>query len=143
MRAQRGFTYLGVLLAIALLGIGLVAAAEVWTTTAKRQRVEQLDWVGQQYVQAIGSYYESSPGRAKVFPKALEDLLEDRRMPFVRRHLRQLYANPLSGKSDWELIEAPGLGIRGVRAKGGAKGADRQPPRDYVYLTTAVPSPAR
>jgi type II secretory pathway pseudopilin PulG len=69
MQEQRGFTYLGVLLAIALLGIGLVAAAEVWTTTAKRQRIEQLDWVGQQYVQAIGGYYESSPGRAKVFPK--------------------------------------------------------------------------
>jgi type II secretory pathway pseudopilin PulG len=143
MQGQRGFTYLGVLLAIALLGIGLVAAAEVWTTTAKRQRIEQLDWVGQQYVQAIGSYYETSPGRAKVFPRSLEDLLEDRRVPFVRRHLRQLYANPLSGKPDWELIEAPGLGIRGVRAKQGAQEADRQLPRDYVYLATAAPNAAR
>jgi type II secretory pathway pseudopilin PulG len=143
MQVQRGFTYLGVLLAIALLGIGLVAAAEVWTTTARRQRLEQLDWVGQQYVQAIGSYYESSPGRVKVFPKSLEDLLEDRRAPFVRRHLRQLYVSPLSGKLDWELIEAPGLGIRGVRAKEGAREADGQLPRDYVYLTTAAPIPAR
>jgi type II secretory pathway pseudopilin PulG len=143
MRTQRGFTYLGVLLAIALLGIGLVAASEVWTTTAKRQRIEQLDWVGQQYVQAIGSYYESSPGSAKAFPKSLEDLLEDRRVPFVRRHLRQLYVNPLTGKLDWELIETPGPGIRGVRAKDGARDAGGKLPRDYVYLTTAAPIPAR
>jgi type II secretory pathway pseudopilin PulG len=143
MQRQRGFTYLGVLLAIALLGIGLVAASEVWTTTTKRQRMEQLEWVGQQYVQAIGSYYESSPGSTKAFPKSLEDLLEDHRVPFVRRHLRQLYVSPLSGKLDWELIEAPGLGIRGVRAKDGAREAGGKRPRDYVYLTTAAPIPAR
>jgi type II secretory pathway pseudopilin PulG len=141
VRSQRGFTYLGVLLAIALLGIGIVAVSEAWTTTAKRQRMQQLEWVGQQYVQAIGSYYESSPGNAKSFPKSLEDLLEDRRVPFVRRHLRQLYVNPLSGKLDWELIEVPGLGIRGIRAKEGAQDSDRQPPRNYVYLTSAVPRP--
>ena len=140
MRAQRGFTYLGVLLAIALLGIGLVAAAEVWTTTARRQRIEQLEWVGQQYVQAIGSYYESAPGGAKAFPKSLEDLLEDRRVPFVLRHLRQLYGNPLSGKPDWELIEDPGRGIRGVRANADAQEPDRKRSRDYVYLATTAPA---
>jgi type II secretory pathway pseudopilin PulG len=72
MRKQSGFTRLGVLLAIALIGIGLTAASEVWSTTAKRQRMEQLEWVGQQYVQAIGSYYEASP-RGKAYPRSLED----------------------------------------------------------------------
>jgi type II secretory pathway pseudopilin PulG len=115
MAAQRGFTYLGVLLAIALLGVGMIAASELWVTTARRQRMEQLEWVGQQYVQAIGSYYENSPGRAKAYPKALDDLLEDRRFVFARRHLRQLYVNPFSGAADWELVLAPGGGIRGVR----------------------------
>ena len=42
MRGERGFTYLGVLFAIAVLGLGLSAASEVWVTTAKRQRMEQL-----------------------------------------------------------------------------------------------------
>ncbi|MGM9491325.1 type II secretion system protein [Ideonella sp. YS5] len=115
MGAQRGFTYLGLLLAIALLGIGMVAASEVWVTTARRQRMEQLEWVGQQYVQAIGSYYENSPGQVKTYPTALEDLLEDRRFAFTRRHLRQFYANPFSGVADWELVRAAGGGIRGVR----------------------------
>jgi type II secretory pathway pseudopilin PulG len=39
-----------VLLAVALLGIGLAAASEVWTAVARSQKLEQLEWVGQQYV---------------------------------------------------------------------------------------------
>lgn len=116
MSGQRGFTYLGLLLAIALLGLGLSAASEVWTTVARRQKLEQLEFAGQQFVEAIGSYYESSPGGVKQFPKSLEDLLEDRRYPFVRRHLRQVYVNPFSGTADWELLEGAGGGVRGVRA---------------------------
>ena len=115
MRSQRGFTYLGVLLATALVSLGLTAAAEVWTTVARRQRLEQLEWVGQQYVQAIGSYYEATPGLVKNYPKTLQDLVEDKRNAFVRRHLRQVYVNPFTGVADWELIEAPTGGVRGVR----------------------------
>jgi type II secretory pathway pseudopilin PulG len=129
MRPQRGFTYLGVLLAIALLGIGMTAASEVWVTTARRQRMEQLGWVGQQYVQAIGSYYESSPGRVKAYPKTLEELLEDKRYAFVRRHLRQVYVNPFSGAVDWELIRAPDGGIRGIVPAGPKEGA-----KEFVYV---------
>jgi type II secretory pathway pseudopilin PulG len=73
MQRQHGFTYLGVLLAIALLSVGLTAASEVWVTVARRQRLEQLNWAGQQFAQAIGSYYESSPGGAKAYPKTPEN----------------------------------------------------------------------
>jgi type II secretory pathway pseudopilin PulG len=134
MRADRGFTYLGVLLAIALLGIGMAAASEVWVTTARRQRMEQLEWVGQQYVQAIGSYYEASPGRAKVYPKSMQDLLEDRRYPFVRRHLRQVYVNPFSEAADWGLLRTPDGGIRGVSIR--LPGASGDEPRvtEFGYV---------
>ena len=117
MRNQRGFTYLGVLLAIALASIGITAASELWVTTANRQKISHLEWVGQQFVQAIGSYYESTPGRVKTYPPSMRDLLEDRRLAFTRRHLRQVYLNPFTGRDDWELVPAPGGGIRGVRAK--------------------------
>ena len=135
MGQQGGFTYLGVLFAIAVLGIGLTAASEVWVTTARRQRLEQLDWVGRQFVQAIGSYYESSPGLVKSYPRSLEDLLEDRRFPMVRRHLRQVYANPLTGAVDWELIMTPDGSIRGVRgAAGGGGWFSSVAPREYAYV---------
>ena len=115
MRRQNGFTYLGLLLAIALIGIGLAAASEVWSTVARRQRLVQLNWVGQQYVQAIGSYYEASPGSQKAYPHSMDDLLEDQRFGFVRRHLRQVYSDPLTGIADWQLISAPGGGFMGVQ----------------------------
>jgi type II secretory pathway pseudopilin PulG len=111
---QAGFTYLGVLLAVALIGLGLVTASEVWVTVAHRQKLEQLDFAGQQIAQAIGSYYESTPGAAKQFPRSLDDLVKDLRYPNVRRHLRQVYANPFSGKPDWQLLSAPGGGVVGV-----------------------------
>jgi len=114
MRKQRGFTYLGVLIVIAILGIGLSAASEVWVTQARRQKIEELDWVGQQYVQAIRGYYESSPGQVKAYPRTLQDLLEDRRFVTMRRHLRQVYVNPLTGKTDWELVVTPDGGVKGV-----------------------------
>lgn len=131
MESQRGFTYLGMLLAIALLGVGLTAASEVWVTTARKQRMEQLDWAGQQFVQAIGSYYEASPTAVKVYPAALGDLIEDKRFPMMRRHLRQVYPNPLSGSGDWELLLMPDGRIRGVRATGGARAAVA---KEYVYV---------
>jgi len=141
MHQQRGFTYLGVLLAIALLGIGIAAASEVWSTTARRQRMEQLEWVGQQYVQAIGSYRESSPGGAKAYPRSLDELLTDRRVPYVRRHLRQLYANPLSGKLDWELIQAADQGIVGVRTPIAGLSVGHDAHRDFVYLAPTGAKP--
>ena len=133
MHRQRGFTYLGVLLAIAILGIGLSAASEVWVTVAKRQRMEQLEWVGQQYVQAIGSYYEASPGRVKGYPRTLHDLAEDRRFAFVWRHLRQVYVNPFTGAADWEVIAAADGGIRGLRVSSVNTGAAGSRAREYVY----------
>jgi type II secretory pathway pseudopilin PulG len=133
--SARGFTYLGLLLAVAVIGIGLAVVSEVWATTAHRQRMAELEWVGNQYVQAIGSYYESSPGGTKRFPVSIDDLLEDKRVPFVKRHLRQAYANPMTGKQDWGWIAAPGGGIRGLRIHApGAMFAYQSPAAtDFVY----------
>lgn len=80
-RGQGGFTYLGVLLAIAVLGVGLVVASEVWVTSARRHKAEELKWIGAQFTQTIGSYYHSTPGAAKAYPQSLQELLEDRRNP--------------------------------------------------------------
>jgi len=113
---QAGFTYLGVLLAVAILGLGLSVASEVWISVAHRQKLEQLEFAGQQIAQAIGSYYESTPGMAKKYPPTLDALLEDRRHATVRRHLRQIYPNPFTGKLDWESLPASGGGVAGVAA---------------------------
>ena len=112
--SARGFTYLGVLLALALVGIGLLAVSEVWVTSAHRQRRAQLDWIGRQFEQAIGSYYESSPGGVRSYPKSLDQLLLDPRYPTARRHLRQIYADPFAGSMDWSMLRLPDGGIKAV-----------------------------
>lgn len=98
---QGGFTYLGVLFLIVVMGMGLASAGELWSTASRRDREKQLLWVGTQYAQALRSYYRSSPGLAQ-YPKELADLLDDQRFPEARHHLRQLYPDPI-GQGEWAL----------------------------------------
>ena len=103
MLRSRGFTYIGLLIAVVLLGIGLALVGEVWNTAVKRDRERELLFVGDQFRQAIGRYYESSPG-VKQYPRKLEDLLEDKRFPVMKRYLRRIYLDPMTGKADWGLV---------------------------------------
>jgi type II secretory pathway pseudopilin PulG len=114
--AQRGFTYLGLLFAVALAGIALAATGVVWSTEQQRQREQELLFIGQQFREAIASYYERSPGMVKRYPAKLDDLLKDSRFLTVRRHLRQIYPDPMTGMREWGLIAAPEGGIMGVHS---------------------------
>ena len=112
--AQRGFTYLALLVAVALLGIGLAAGSELWSQTRQREREQELLYIGAQFRRAIGLYYERTPGAIKRYPEKLQDLIEDKRYLVKQRYLRKIYADPITGKSDWGVVEAPGGGIMGV-----------------------------
>jgi type II secretory pathway pseudopilin PulG len=111
---QRGFTLVGALILIAVLGAGMAAYGEIASHAAQREKEQELLFVGNQLRQAIGAYYERSPGGAKRYPQKLEDLLQDKRHPMPQRHLRRMYADPVTGTAQWGLIEAPGGGLMGV-----------------------------
>jgi type II secretory pathway pseudopilin PulG len=113
-RSASGFTYIGVLFAVALAGVALALTAQVWRTTSQRAKEEQLLFAGGQFMQAIERYRQQSPGTVRQYPKSLDDLLQDRRYPDVRRYLRKLYADPMTGKPDWGLVRASDGGITGV-----------------------------
>ncbi|MDH5246545.1 MAG: type II secretion system GspH family protein [Betaproteobacteria bacterium] len=113
---EGGFTYIGVLIAVAVLGVGLAGLGQVWSVNAQREREQELLFVGDQYRAAIMSYAASTPAGRPRYPRQLEDLLDDRRHPVTRRHLRQLYPDPLTGRADWETMIAPDGGILGVRS---------------------------
>jgi type II secretory pathway pseudopilin PulG len=106
MRAGRrdsGFTYLGLMAAIVILGILLTTAGRVWSFSEQRDKEAQLLWVGHAYRDAIASYYV----HGGQFPQSLEQLLQDDRSPVPLRHLRQLYPDPMTGAADWTLISDP------------------------------------
>lgn len=112
-RRARGFTLLGMLMLVAILGTGLAAYGGLASHAAQREKEAELLFRGNQYRQAIDSYYK----KERTYPKALADLLEDRRLPVPARHLRRLYADPITGERDWALVEAPGGGVMGVHSK--------------------------
>ena len=115
-RGQRGFTYLLVLLMVALIGLGLGTAGTLWRTEARRANEAELLFIGAQYRQAIQSYYTLDPALPRL-PKSVADLLEDRRRPQPVRHLRRAYRDPLTG-GDLLLIPAgPDDGIIGVMSR--------------------------
>lgn len=113
--SEQGFTLLAVLFLVAALGVGLAALGIAWQTMAKREKEAQLLFVGDQYRHALESYYRNSPGAAKAYPPRLEDLLLDRRFPQTVRHLRRLYADPVTGQGEWGLVKE-GERIKGVHS---------------------------
>ncbi len=113
--AQRGFGYLLVLFTLAAMGGLLATTGEVWHTTAQREKEAELLFVGNQFRQAISSYYDRSPDAVKQYPRKLEDLLEDKRFATPQHHLRKLYLDPMTGAREWGLVRA-GDRILGVHS---------------------------
>jgi type II secretory pathway pseudopilin PulG len=113
-RSQDGFTYLAMLLAVAVIGVGLAATGIVWSQSRQREYEQELLFIGNQFRQAIALYYRRTSGAAKRYPAKLEDLLEDKRYATTQRYLRKIYVDPMTGKSEWGLVKAPDGGIMGV-----------------------------
>jgi type II secretory pathway pseudopilin PulG len=103
--ASRGVVLLALLLVIALLGIGLMAAVDVWSLSMQRERERQLLFAGEQYRQAIRRYYLAAPAvGARSLPPSLAVLLDDDRFPIPVHHLRRAYPDPMTGSTDWGLV---------------------------------------
>jgi type II secretory pathway pseudopilin PulG len=113
-RARRragGFTYVGLLALVVLIGLMLGAAGEVASTAAQREREKQLLWVGHEYRVAIGRYWSHK----RVYPQRLQDLLGAAAdAPLQVRYLRHLYPDPMTNAVDWVLVPATNGGIMGV-----------------------------
>lgn len=112
-----GFTYLGLLYIITIMGITLAMASTLWSFAQQREKERELLFIGHQFRRAIGLYYERTPGAEKKYPNQLQDLLLDNRYVTTQRYLRQIYRDPITGVSDWGLVPAPSGGIMGVYSK--------------------------
>lgn len=111
---QKGFTYIWILFVVALTSVALAGAVQVWRTEVRREKEKELMFAGEQFRQAIGSYYDNSPGLPKRYPDSLEKLLLDKRFPTVKRHLRKIFFDPMTSSSEWGLARQPNAGIIGV-----------------------------
>ena len=110
-RRESGFTYLTVLILVMVMGIALSGTGQYWSTTMKRERETELLFRGDRIRRAIEAYH-----RFGGWPRDLEELVEDRRVPVVRRFLRKIYRDPMAADGNWVLIQGQGGGIHGVHS---------------------------
>ncbi len=107
---------LAILLFVLISTLAAGSMVQSYQTQTRREKEEQLLFVGDQYRRAITSYYNTfPPGSIRALPTSLESLLSDTRFPEPITHLRKLYPDPMTGQADWLLVMEQG-GIAGIRS---------------------------
>lgn len=142
---QLGFTYLMLLWWVAIAGVMLAAAGQNWMNESRRQKDIELAFRAEQIASAIQSYYEATPSGPRVPPTSLEALLEDRRGPVLKRHLRQLWPDPLTGSIEWGLVKnGPYLqGVYSLSRLKPLRGPDgARSYRDWRFMAAVAAPPA-
>ena len=117
---QRGFTYLSVVILVAIIGLVGAATLRLGVTMQRAAAEEELLRIGAEFSDALQSYAAATPAGQPTFPPSLNELLKDPRFPQVRRHLRRIYVDPMTGKPEWGLVRA---GINKPGTPGAVPGA--------------------
>jgi len=113
-----GFSYIGLLVIIAVLAVVAAGTVQTGAVVQRRDAEDEEIAVGLEFKTAVRSYFEATPsGMPSSAPRSLQDLLRDPRFPNPKRYLRKIYNDPLTGKPDWGLIHSPEGGILGVYSK--------------------------
>jgi len=118
-RRQDGFTYVGLIVLVTI--IGLVGAATLKADALLRRAAaeEELLEIGAAFSAALTSYAEATPRGQPQQPPSLEELLKDPRVPGIRRHLRKVFVDPITGKAEWGIVWLnKGSGIDGAGGSG-------------------------
>lgn len=118
---DRGFTLLALLATLALVSLALTTVMPMWAKVAQREREAELLRVGMLYAKALARYRDTLPGSISSYPMTLDELLLDRRVHGVKRHLRALYPDPLSADGVWGLVRDEFGRIVGVYSKSNLK----------------------
>jgi type II secretory pathway pseudopilin PulG len=113
-RSEAGYTLLILMVLVSVLMITLLIALPVLETQSWREREEELQFRGRQYVEAVRLFVQKNPG---TYPKSIEDLIK-------KRYLRKAYADPMTQSGQWNIILLPGL--EDIPAESPLSGQDKQ-----------------
>lgn len=105
-----GYAYVLLLVLVAVLGITAAGSVQLGQSMTRRHAEEALLAAGSDFRDAIASWRRGgavSPGNPGG-PRELVDLLRDPRVAGLRRHLRRVPADPLSGSDEWGLVRDGG-----------------------------------
>jgi len=114
-RRQAGFTYVGMIVFVTIIGLVGAATLKVGALLARAEAENELLEIGAEFSAALRSYADASPQGQPAQPTSLEALLRDPRFPNPRRHLRRIFVDPITGLAEWGLVRAseggPILGV--------------------------------
>ncbi len=157
MRRQTGLLLIGALVFLSLSAMTAVHSGQRWFDSRQRAAEDELLFIGEQYRQAIESYWREVPDAVHRMPASVDELLSDKRFPFPRRHLRKAFRDPLA--PDRPLVEvrdgpvligvhssAPGTPFRQAGFEAAQKpfnGAQSYADWKFVYVPPAAPAAPR
>jgi type II secretory pathway pseudopilin PulG len=119
---QAGFAYVALLILLVILGMVGASLLQLGVVAHRRTAEQALLDIGAAYGDALESYRKLTPTGQPDAPTALRDLLKDPRFAAPVRHLRQLYADPITGATEWGIVTARGQpGIIGIHSLSRAK----------------------
>ena len=102
--AEDGFTYVGLVIFVAILGLVGAATLKVDSLLRRAAAEQELLEIGAEYSEALRSYAAATPRGYPTAPPTLQDLLKDPRFPGTRRHLRKIYVDPVTGRQEWGIV---------------------------------------
>lgn len=105
---QGGFTYLGVLVTVAVLGLLASSGIQLSALAQRRSAELALLDIGAEFSDALQRYAAATPPGMPTQPPNLDALLRDPRSPVPRRYLRRIYPDPFTGSTDWGITYARG-----------------------------------
>lgn len=115
--SEAGFTYVALMIAVAIIGMTAAAALQAGSLLQRREAEQALLAAGRDFQAALDSYAKATPAGQPTTPPALENLLRDPRFPGTVRHLRRVPFDPMTGRREWGLARTPdGQGIAGIHS---------------------------
>lgn len=101
---QGGFTYLSLIILVAIIGMAAAATLKMGSVIQRSRAEQQLLDIGAAYSDALQSYADATPAGMPTQPPSLQELLRDPRFPGIRRHLRRIYVDPMTGGAEWGIV---------------------------------------
>jgi type II secretory pathway pseudopilin PulG len=101
---QGGFTYLGLIILVTVIGMVGAATLKVDALLRRAAAEEELLSIGAEFSAALASYAAATPQGQLPQPPTLQELLKDPRSPALRRHLRKIFIDPVTGAAEWGIV---------------------------------------
>jgi type II secretory pathway pseudopilin PulG len=121
-RVQAGFTYVGLVVFVAILGMVGAATLKVDGLLRRAAAEQELLEIGAAFSEALRSYAAATPQGFPTAPPTLQDLLKDPRFPGMRRHLRKIFVDPITGRNEWGVVyQGDKVGVLAVYSLSQAK----------------------